>query len=394
MNESVGERPPTLLVSRWKLRPGTNPRAMRARIDRAVKTAPVIASKPNLDPAPNEEKIEVGKMTVPKGANPLSDFGFGPAPTNDAKEPEHKKKAKTPASTKQKPPSPPPVKDSDSDDSSSSSSDDENRDEVADLVAKTNAIAKTKTNAKTKTVRPASSSAAMHSASKKTTGDTSTVRRRPATATALVSSRAPPKPKLQNEAKAGSKQTVSHDFASHVMTPMQALLNRTLGVKLPAESKDAMNASAGTSKVMRAVKGVVFLENQMRKEEQTEEPDEYDEFFRKRGHDAAKDKAAIAAAGHQGDETKRPVKRPVTPPEDPHDFDPNPELIAAADGAVREALAERLRGHTKAELVETAMRVRKELLGKCRGEMRALELRRKREERAAQGARGGKGGKG
>ena len=394
MNESVGERPPTLLVSRWKLRPGTNPRAMRARIDRAVKTAPVIASKPNLDPAPNEEKIEVGKMTVPKGANPLSDFGFGPAPTKDAKEPEHKKKAKTPASTKQKPPSPPPVKDSDSDDSSSSSSDDENRDEVADLVAKTNAIAKTKTNAKTKTVRPASSSAAMHSASKKTTGDTSTVRRRPATATALVSSRAPPKPKLPNEAKAGSKQTVSHDFASHVMTPMQALLNRTLGVKLPAESKDAMNASAGTSKVMRAVKGVVFLENQMRKEEQTEEPDEYDEFFRKRGHDAAKAKAAIAAAGHAGDVTKRPEKRPVTPPEDPHDFDPNPELIAAADGAVREALAERLRGHTKAELVETAMRVRKELLGKCRGEMRALELRRKREERAAQGARGGKGGKG
>ena len=380
MNESVGERPPTLLVSRWKLRPGTNPRAMRARIDRAVKTAPKeVASKPSGDPAPNEEKIEVGKMTVPKGANPLMDFGFGPAPTKDAKEPEHKKKEKTP--TKTKPPSPPPTPAKDSADSSSSSSDDENRDEVADLVAKTNAIAKT--------VRPASSSAAMHSASKKTTGDTSTVRRRPATTTALVSSRAPPKPKLPNEAKAGSKQTVSHDFASHVMTPMQALLNRTLGVKLPAESKDAMNASAGTSKVMRAVKGVVFLENQMRKEEQTEEPDEYDEFFRKRGHDAAKAKVAIAAAG-QGDETKRPV----TPPEDPHDFDPNPELIAAADGAVREALAERLRGHTKAELVETAMRVRKELLGKCRGEMRALELRRKREERAAQGARGGKEVKG
>ena len=366
---------------------------MRARIDRAVKTAPVkTPSKPSGDPAPNEEKVEVGKMTVPKGANPLADFGFGPAPTKNAKEPEHKKKAKTLAS-KTKPPSPPPpMPAKDSDDSSSSSSDDENRDEVADLVAKTNAIAKTITI--TKTVRPASSSAAMHSASKKTTGDTSTVRRRPATATALVSSRAPPKPKLPNEAKAGSKQTVSHDFASHVMTPMQALLNRTLGVKLPAESKDAMNASAGTSKVMRAVKGVVFLENQMRKEEQTDEPDEYDEFFRKRGHDAAKAKAAIAAAGNAGDETKRPVKRPTTPPEDPHDFDPNPELISAADGAVREALAERLRGHTKAELVETAMRVRKELLGKCRGEMRALELRRKREERAAQGARGGKGGKG
>ena len=59
---------------------------MRARIDRAVKTAPVIASKPSGDPAPNEEKVEVGKMTVPKGANPLMDFGFGPAPTKDAKD--------------------------------------------------------------------------------------------------------------------------------------------------------------------------------------------------------------------------------------------------------------------------------------------------------------------
>jgi hypothetical protein len=118
---------------------------MRARIDRAVKTAPKeVASKPSGDPAPNEEKIEVGKMTVPKGANPLMDFGFGPAPTKDAKEPEHKKKEKTP--TKTKPPSPPPTPAKDSADSSSSSSDDENRDEVADLVAKTNAIAKTNHN--------------------------------------------------------------------------------------------------------------------------------------------------------------------------------------------------------------------------------------------------------
>ena len=53
-------------------------------------------------------------------------------------------------------------------------------------------------------------------------------------------------------------------------------------------------------------------------------------------------------------------------------------------------MAERLRGLPKAELVETAMRVRKELLSKCRGELRALELRRKREERAAVGAMGGR----
>ena len=48
-------------------------------------------------------------------------------------------------------------------------------------------------------------------------------------------------------------------------------------------------------------------------------------------------------------------------------------------------MAERLRGLPKAELVETAMRVRKELLSKCRGELRALELRRKREERGIEG---------
>ena len=53
-------------------------------------------------------------------------------------------------------------------------------------------------------------------------------------------------------------------------------------------------------------------------------------------------------------------------------------------------MAERLGGLAKAELVETAMRVRKELLSKCRGELRALELRRKREERAALGAMGGR----
>lgn len=45
-----------LLVSRWKLRPGTNPRAMREHIDRAVKVAPRIASKTN------EEKVEVESL--------------------------------------------------------------------------------------------------------------------------------------------------------------------------------------------------------------------------------------------------------------------------------------------------------------------------------------------
>ena len=106
--------------------------------------------------------------------------------------------------------------------------------------------------------------------------------------------------------------------------------------------------------------------------------------------------AAIAAAGEAGGDDSNDTNRqgrpvpPGTPPEDPRDFEPNPELIAAADAAVRDAMAERLGGLAKAELVETAMRVRKELLSKCRGELRALELRRKREERAALGAMGGR----
>jgi len=108
--------------------------------------------------------------------------------------------------------------------------------------------------------------------------------------------------------------------------------------------------------------------------------------------------AAIASAGETGGdasprgdvENRRGPRDPGTPPEDPRDFEPNPELIAAADAAVRDAMAERLGGLAKAELVETAMRVRKELLSKCRGELRALELRRKREERAAAGAMGGR----
>ena len=149
-------------------------------------------------------------MTVPKGANPLMDFGFGPAPTKDAKTPEHKKKAKTPASKTET--------------AVAAADAREGLGRFVVVVGTMRTGTKSPTSSpkqtrlpkptitKTKTVRPASSSAAMHSASKKTTGDTSTVRRRPATATALVSSRAPPKPKLPNEAKAGSKQTVSHDF--------------------------------------------------------------------------------------------------------------------------------------------------------------------------------------
>ena len=139
LNEAVGERPPTLLVTRWKLRPGANPRALRARIDRAVKTAPPRKpQKPEPGAGAGDEKSapgEVGRVTVPKGANPLADFGFGPAVPKKAEE-KRAKPAPAPA---------PAVEDSESDDtdgsgpggsdeSSSSSSDDENRDEAANVV--------------------------------------------------------------------------------------------------------------------------------------------------------------------------------------------------------------------------------------------------------------------
>jgi hypothetical protein len=192
------------------------------------------------------------------------------------------------------------------------------------------------------------------------------------------------------------------------VTPMQALLNRTLGIVVPSggdedgkkgvvPSGGDTDGKKGAARVFQAVKGVVFLRNKTPIEEEEAE-DEMDEFFDRSRVRRSKAAAAIAAAGETGgDASPRDVEnrqgapaRPGTPPEDPRDYEPNPELIAAADAAVRDAMAERLRGLPKAELVETAMRVRKELLSKCRGELRALELRRKREERAAVGAMGGR----
>jgi len=422
LNEAVGERPPTLLVTRWKLRPGANPRALRARIDRAVKTAPPQKpQKPDPGHGDGDEKSapgEVGRVTVPKGANPLTDFGFGPALAPKKAEEKRAKPAPSPA---------PEVEDSESNDTdgsddsddSSSSSDDENRDEAANVVAETK-IAKTKI-AKTKTARPASSSAAAPSASKKKTTATGGGKPRPATATAAVSGlrAAPPKPKLPDEAKrARSRPTTGRRDAldsAPAVTPMQALLNRTLGIVVPSggdadgekgvvPSGGDADGKKGAARVFQAVKGAVFLRNKTptKKEEESEDDSETDAFFERMNVPSRatriKAAAAIASAGETGGdasprgdvENRRGPRDPGTPPEDPRDFEPNPELIAAADAAVREAMAERLGGLAKAELVETAMRVRKELLSKCRGELRALELRRKREERAAAGAMGGR----
>ena len=262
----------------------------------------------------------------------------------------------------------------------------------------------------------------MPSASKKKTNSTAlSGKPRPATATATVSGlrAAPPKPKLPDEAKgfqrtkpmqSRRRESESADAleSAPAVTPMQALLNRTLGVVVPSggdgDGKKGVvsgGGEKGAARVFQAVKGVVFLRNKTPIEEEEAE-DEMNEFFDRSRvavrSTRSKAAAAIAAAGETGgDASPREVEnrqgapaRPGTPPEDPRDYEPNPELIAAADAAVRDAMAERLGGLPKAELVETAMRVRKELLSKCRGELRALELRRKREERAAVGAMGGR----
>ena len=57
--------------------------------------------------------------------------------------------------------------------------------------------------------------------------------------------------------------------------------------------------------------------------------------------------------------------------------------MAAADAAVREAVEERLRARSKPELVDSALRVRRELLTKLNGELRYLEQRARREARTA-----------
>jgi hypothetical protein len=244
----------------------------------------------------------------------------------------------------------------------------------------------------------------MPSASKKkTTSTTLSGKPRPATATATVSSRAaPPKPKLPDEAKGLQRSRPTSQRrddnaleSAPAVTPMQALLNRTLGIVVPSGG-DEKGEKKNTARVFQAVKGAVFLRNKTPAIEEEEAEDEMDAFFERRRATRSKAAAAIAAAGETGGDDSNDTNRqgrpapPGTPPEDPRDFEPNPELIAAADAAVRDAMAERLGGLAKAELVETAMRVRKELLSKCRGELRALELRRKREERAALGAMGGR----
>ena len=279
-------------------------------------------------------------MTVPKGANPLADFGFGPAVPKKAEE-KRAKPAPAPA---------PAVEDSESDDTDGSRGGSwrvvfvvvgrREQDEAANVVDEPNAKTKTKI-AKTKTARPASSSAAMPSASKKKTNSTAlSGKPRPATATATVSGlrAAPPKPKLPDEAKgfqrfkpmpSRRRESESADAleSAPAVTPMQALLNRTLGVVVPSggdrDGKKGVvsGAEKGAARVFQAVKGVVFLQNKTPIEEEEAE-DEMDEFFDRSRVRRSKASAAIAAAAARRAVTRRrecgessgAPARPGTPP--------------------------------------------------------------------------------
>ena len=66
-------------------------------------------------------------------------------------------------------------------------------------------------------------------------------------------------------------------------------------------------------------------------------------------------------------------------------FRRDPRLVAAADDAVRSAISDRLQSETRGELIESALRVRRELLKKLSGELRYLEQRARREARVAGG---------
>ena len=66
-------------------------------------------------------------------------------------------------------------------------------------------------------------------------------------------------------------------------------------------------------------------------------------------------------------------------------FRHDPRLVAAADDAVRSAISDRLQSETRGELIESALRVRRELLKKLYGELRYLEQRARREARVAGG---------
>tara|TARA_B110000459_G_scaffold195925_1_gene237208 strand:- start:261 stop:1139 length:879 start_codon:yes stop_codon:yes gene_type:complete len=69
-------------------------------------------------------------------------------------------------------------------------------------------------------------------------------------------------------------------------------------------------------------------------------------------------------------------------------FHPDPELVKQADDAVREVVSHRLQGEHRSELIDSALRIRRELLKKLTGELRYLEQRQRRESRVGIGVAG------
>jgi hypothetical protein len=71
----------------------------------------------------------------------------------------------------------------------------------------------------------------------------------------------------------------------------------------------------------------------------------------------------------------------LPPPVAESKFQLDPRVARAADDVVREVVVDRLRSETRTELVDAALRVRRELLRKLNGELRYLEQRARREAR-------------
>ena len=164
------------------------------------------------------------------------------------------------------------------------------------------------------------------------------------------------------EAKNAFSSSPARSDARVIMTPTRALLERaSLARRVGNRADDAVAvAEAGNASTSRALGLGGGDDGSGRRDKQ------------KKGGRPKTDSEAPSA------------RRPVAEAK----FRPDPRLVAAADDAVRVAVADRLQSETRGELVESALRVRRELLKKLTGELRYLEQRSRREARAGLGVRG------
>ena len=164
------------------------------------------------------------------------------------------------------------------------------------------------------------------------------------------------------EAKNAFSSSPARSDPRVIMTPTRALLERaSLARRVGNRADDAVAvAEAGNASTSRALGLGGGDDGSGRRDKQ------------KKGGRPKTDSEAPSA------------RRPVAEAK----FRPDPRLVAAADDAVRVAVADRLQSETRGELVESALRVRRELLKKLTGELRYLEQRSRREARAGLGVRG------